>query len=632
MVRFVVLSLFLLAACGDDDRRVQRDSGGVDAGPEDARFTPDVPMSGCTPGVTSCAGTQFFRCGADGMTREEVMDCPAACDPTGGCVACTAGSRTCEGDVSMVCNSAGTGFVTARDCTENGSSCNSGGYCADACGAAESSRSNIGCEYWPTPLPNSSDFPSRYDFRAVVANPSDAPANVRVFRGTTMLTSIMVPAGGLQDIILPWVVGQSDAGGGDNWSSVIVANGAFRLVSDRPVTVAQFNPFEYDNGRTIPNPSDPFGPDVPDYSYTNDASLLLPAHSFTGDYIVSSFVPLSTARPGLFEDTYSKSPGNISIVGTTPEPTTVQVSLAANIAADASGRFGAATRGSTISFQLARGEVATIFAATPPDCRSGRPGFRSRSILGNDISFCNETEYDLTGSRVTADNPVAVFGGHLCAYVPYDAPACDHLENQMPPLQTWGTEFVSAPMGDSGEATVNIVRVIGAFDGTTVTVSPPQNGVGEFTLGIGQVQEFTAQSAFRVSGSRGILVTQFLVGQFRTDEGSERGDPAMVILPPQEQFRSDYTFVTPTSYNNGTMGQSFLLITRNPGQAIFLDGAATTGSWEAIGEREWSIITVGGGTHSMMSDDTFGVIVYGLGLFTSYAYPAGLNLEEILLL
>ncbi|MFK8001914.1 MAG: IgGFc-binding protein [Polyangiales bacterium] len=625
----MVLSLFLLAACGDDDRRVGRDSGGVDVGSEDGRVTPDVPTSGCTPGETSCAGTQFFRCGADGMSREEVMDCPAACDPTGGCVACTAGSRTCNGDVSMVCNSEGTGFVTARDCTENGSTCNSGGYCADACGAAESSRSNIGCEYWPTPLPNSADFPSRYDFRAVVANPNGDAANVRVFRGTTMLTSITVPAGGLQDVILPWVTGQSDASGE---SSVVVANGAFRLVSDRPVTVAQFNPFEYDNGRTIPDPFDPFGPDVPDYSYTNDASLLLPAHSFTGDYIVSSFVPLSAARAGTFGDNYSKSPGNITIVGTTPEPTTVQVSLAANIAADAAGRFPAATRGTMIRFQLARGEVATIFAATAPDCTAGRPGFTSRTILGNDISFCNETEYDLTGSRVSADNPVAVFGGHLCAYVPYDAPACDHLENQMPPLQTWGTEFVSAPMGDSGDAALNIVRVIGAFEGTTVTVAPAQNGVSEFTLGIGEVQEFSAQSAFRVSSSRGILVTQFLVGQYRTDEGSERGDPAMVVLPPQEQFRRDYTFVTPTSYNSSTMGQSFLLITRNPGQEIFLDGAVTTGSWETVGEREWSIVPVNGGTHSMRSDGTFGVIVYGLGLFTSYAYPAGLNLEEILLL
>ncbi|MFT5354414.1 MAG: hypothetical protein ACI9KE_001619 [Polyangiales bacterium] len=622
MVRFFVLSLLVLAACGDDDRRVIRDSGGVDVGPDDARVTPDVPALGCTPGETSCAGIQFFRCGDDGMTREEVVDCPAACNPTGGCVACTAGTRTCEGDVSMVCNSTGTGFVTARDCTENGSTCNSGGFCGDACGAAESSRSNIGCEYWPTPLSNDSGLAGRYDFRAVIANPGGAPANIRVFQGTTMITSIAVPPGGLQDVVLPWVPAQSQAvSSSETWNSVVVANGAFRLVSDQPVTVAQFNPFEYDNGTGE------------DYSFTNDASLLLPAHSFTGDYIVSSFVPLSSRQESLFgAPNFLKAPGYLAVVGVTPEPTTVQVNVTANIAADTGGRFPAATRGTTVTFQLARGEVATIFAAPPPDCGPGRPGYMVRSLDGTEAAYCNETEFDLTGSRVAADNPVAVFGAHQCANVPYGAPFCDHLENQMPPLQTWGTEFVSAPMGDVGTAATNIVRVIAAFEGTTVTVSPPQNGVSDFTLGIGQFQEFTATSAFRVSGSRGILVTQFLVGQYLPTPESARGDPAMVVLPPQEQFRSDYTFVTPTSYNPSTMGQNFLLVTRNPGQAIFLDGAATTGSWQVIGEREWSIITVDGGTHSMMSDDTFGVIVYGLGLFTSYAYPAGLNLEEILLL
>jgi hypothetical protein len=31
----------------------------------------------------------------------------------------------------------------------------------------------------------------------------------------------------------------------------------------------------------------------------------------------------------------------------------------------------------------------------------------------------------------------------------------------------------------------------------------------------------------------------------------------------------------------------------------------------------------------MRASDTFGIIVYGLGQYTSYAYPGGLNLEQI---
>ncbi len=541
----------------------------------------------------------------------------------------------------MICASDGSGFVTGRDCAENGATCGGAGFCTDSCGAAESSRSNIGCEYWPTPLFNSSDFEGRYDFRAVVANPNSEVANVRVFRGATMISSAAVPPNGLQDIVLPWVPGQNDRMD-DPFVSFGATNGAYRLISDRPVTVAQFNPFDYDNGRTIDDFLNPrFG--EPDYSYTNDASLLLPAHSFTGDYIASSFSPLSRAieQMGLFgvERSAASIPGYIAVVGTTPEPTQVDITLTAPIAADVSGRFPAATAGTTISFSIARGEVIHVMAAAPPACAAGRPGFVRREFCPDDmpgcgtfLEFCNEANFDLSGSRVRANHPIAVFGGHVCAYVPYDREACDHLENQMPPLQTWGTNYVTAPLRAPGSTAQNVVRVMAAFDATTVTIDPPQGGVSTLNLNAGGWNEFTASTPFRVSSDRGVMVTQYLSGQFSTDPPQAAGDPAMVVLVPREQFRSDYTFVTPTSYNASTMGQSYIMITRTPGQSVQLDGSDVSASWETVGDREVGIVSVGGGTHQLQASERVGVIVYGLGQFTSYAYPAGLNLEEILLI
>ena len=122
------------------------------------------------------------------------------------------------------------------------------------------------------------------------------------------------------------------------------------------------------------------------------------------------------------------------------------------------------------------------------------------------------------------------------------------------------------------------------------------------------------------------------MGQFEGDAPADRGDPAMVVLPPSQQYRSDYNFVTPTSYNAGTQGQSYLLVIRNVDQGVFLNGASISAEWNTVGGRQWALVPVDGGTHSMESDAPFGVIVYGLGQFTSYAYPAGLNLEEILLI
>lgn len=628
--------------CGDDDRPpIMRDGGGADTSIPGV----DSGPPGCTPGQYACAGSTRYLCGEDGMTRLNEEVCPAACSPTEGCVACMPGQRQCNGTVSMVCAPDGSGFVSGRDCAEFGSTCGGSGFCTDACAEAESTRSNIGCEYWAVPMANPADYTGgRYDFRVVAANPSSEPANVRVFRGASMVASVSVPGNGLEDISLPWITGMSDAFEDGSWNSLATRDGGYRILSDRPVTVWQFNPFDYDNGRTVPDPADPiFGGEVPDYSYSNDASLLLPVHSFTGRYIGSSFVPLSRTvdQPGLFgrQRQAGGTPGYIVIVGVTPEPTAVNVAVSAPVAAEPGGKFGATSRGGVINFTLQRGEVVHVVAARPPECASGRPGWTRSSLCppedpGCDawLEFCNEAEFDLSGSTVNADKPIAVFGGHACAYVPYSAEACDHLESQLPPVETWGTNYNSAPMADPSGNARNIVRVTAALDDTQVTVTPAQDGVSTFSLSAGQWRELNATSAFQVSATRGIMVTQFLIGQFGSMPEADRGDPAMVVLPPREQFRRDYTFVAPTSYNTGTEGQNYILVVRNPGQSITLDGSPINPTWTAGGDREVGVIPISGGTHRMESADPFGVLVFGMGLFTSYAYPAGLNLEEILLI
>lgn len=616
--RFLIgLMLFSLVGCGDDDRRPMRDAAIPDTLGTDTSI--DTGGAGCTPGAWSCLGNIYYLCGADGMSREMEMTCEGSCDPTMGCVACSPGERRCEGTVSMVCAPDASGFVTARDCAENSAACGAGGFCEDACGAAESSRSNVGCEYWAAPLPNF-DFGTRYDFRIVVANPGDVAANVRVFRGESQVASAVVNPNDLSEIVLPWITGLTDAISTEPWNSFVTTNGAYRVLADRPVTVTQFNPFEYDNGMT-----DILG--MPDYSFSNDASLLLPAHSFTGNYIGSSYSPLSIADPDLFGETYGKFPGWIAIVGVTPEPTQVSVSVSSATAGDTGGRIPALSRGGVASFALQRGEVAIIAAAAPPDCTTGRPG---RTTDESGRFFCNEPEFDLTGSRVTANHPVAVFGGHTCAYVPYSAQACDHLEAQMPPLETWGTVFHSAPMFDPSGAERNIVRITGAFDGTSVTIDPPQSGTSNMTLNTGQWQEFETTSAFSVNATQGVMVTQYLLGQLETD--ADRGDPSMVVLPPSEQYRRDYTFVAPSSYNTGTDGQSYMLIVRPIGMDIQYDGSSISTSWTTVGDREVGTVPINGGTHRLVGADPFGAIIYGMGITTSYAYPAGLDLEEILLI
>ncbi|MCX7808763.1 MAG: IgGFc-binding protein, partial [Deltaproteobacteria bacterium] len=144
-----------------------------------------------------------------------------------------------------------------------------------------------------------------------------------------------------------------------------------------------------------------------------------------------------------------------------------------------------------------------------------------------------------------------------------------------------------------------------------------------------QYLEFEVNRPFHISANKGVMVVQYLRGQYASTPPAERGDPAMTVLAPSEQFRSDYTFILPTSYNESTNGQNHVLIVRPRGLAITVDGSPLTIPFTPIGDREVGVLPLQGGTHTMRASSPFGIITYGLGSFTSYATPGGLNLEPI---
>ncbi len=630
----VAFACFLLLGCTAGNRPPGRDGAvpGLDGSVPPGTDAMVGPFR-CDPGTSGCDGNVYWECGADGMTRSVETVCDDACDPGLRCVLCRPGERRCAGSVSEVCTANGRAWVAGRDCADWGSTCGGDGFCGDTCADAERTASNVGCEYWPTPLANTGELdPSTFDYRVVVANPNDVAANVRVTRAGSEAWTGTVPARGLTEIPLPWIDGQSFNVPQGSWSSFVNATGAYRMTSDVPVIASQFNPFEYSVGGV--------------FSYTNDATLLYPTHVLTGDYVGATYAPLSRrtgSEGGIGGGSFSsiRYPGYIAVVGTTPGTTTVQVTARGEVAADASGRWPATRTGGSFTFSLAQGEVAHILAAVPPECTPGRPGFVEERecttvpIFGEMCDLfqtCKERDYDLTGSRVVADQPVAVFGGHTCAYVPTSAQACDHLEVQMPPIQSWGRAYVSAPMADGSINGTNVVRVLPAFEATEVTVTPPQGGVSGGTLSPGQFLEFDATTPFTVTGTSAVLVAQYLRGQYATTPESARGDPAMTVLVPSEQFRSEYTFILPSSYNAGTNGQNHVLVIRPPGLAITLDGAPLTATFTPIGGSEVAVVLLDGGTHTMSAAMPFGLIAYGMGSFTSYATPAGLDLEPITIL
>ncbi len=118
-------------------------------------------------------------------------------------------------------------------------------------------------------------------------------------RNGAQVGAATIPANGLEKIFLPWVP-ELKGPDFDACTSVSASNvtsrvpgGSFHLVSSVPVTVYQFSALEL--GSTGGPPGKDWsacpGPQcgVSCFSYSNDASLLLPSTALTGNYRVTGY-------------------------------------------------------------------------------------------------------------------------------------------------------------------------------------------------------------------------------------------------------------------------------------------------------------------------------------------------------
>lgn len=292
-----------------------------------------------------------------------------------------------------------------------------GGSDPATCDEARDTRSYVGCEYWPTITPNIVHVV--FDFAVVVANTGDQEAEVTLTGPGSIDRKVTVAAGSLETIYLPWVdaLKVDDSLG----LSTFARGGAYHLVSSRPVIVYQFNPLEFKaeggpSGKdwsTCENP--PLATANGCFSYSNDASLLLPVTAMTGTYRV-------VAMSGMY------TTGSYFVITGTADNTRVSVKLGPKSDATGSepdgsnyGEVPGGAAGQTFSLSLDRGDVTVV-----------------RTKGG----------YDPSGTLISADEPIQVISGSACSNVPRSVLACDHLEESMAPAETLGQHYVVArPLG-----------------------------------------------------------------------------------------------------------------------------------------------------------------------------------------
>ncbi len=548
--------------------------------------------------AVTCSGNVATACMGDGGAPV-VTDCAASgktCMAGAGCMACTPGAASCKDGQAKVCRSDGSAVVEFVCDPVQGMTCDPDG-CHGVCATAAAAASYIGCDYYPTVTLN--PVWSGFTFAAAVANAGEQIADITVTRGPSTIAQTSIMPHSLATIPLPWV---PELKGGDAdacqktpepGATRLVTQGAYRLRSTGPVTVYQFSPLEYELSPApsgCPVASQCGGPVSDCLSYTNDASLLLPAPALTGDYTVL---------------TWASTPTDAALlaVTATQDNTVVQLvpqgQFAAGAGIDATGK-GTVTLGAGDVLEV----VATHAAAS---------GYGS----------------DLSGTRVHASQPVQVIAGHSCANVPTAATGyCDHLEQSMFPDEVLGKDYLvtfpSAEVGDSPHE----IRISASTAQAHIHFDPPIAGDAVLDPSSPPLTLQDVTKDVRITSDQPILVAQVMPGSTSLPVPVGSGDPSLSMGIPTAQFRDSYIFVASHTYY-----VNFVNVIAPAGTTVTLDGAAIASSeFTAIGSSGFSVARhqlAQVDNHDISSPVPFGIVVYGYGKQTSYMYPGGLDLRAL---
>jgi hypothetical protein len=536
----------------------------------------------------------------------------------------------CSRDLKQVMKSCGDGGEDIETCgpTEG---CGEG-HCVDACQAAELSKGSVGCSFWTLP-PDDGQLGAGACFVGMIANTWDSPVNLSAELGSealdisksiytatrtdsgptyTQLTGAL-PPGEVALVFLSQAPALNDPDAtlcpdgivpaflGDPITHGTGKTRAFHLKADAPVSA--YSIFPYGGAE----------------SYYPTATLLLPVSSWDKGYIAVS--------TGKFGDTKMAQMEKRTLQIVANEDDT-KVSLTPVAGIDEGRDVHAGGVGETQSWTLTRGQVLQIT----------QPGA-------------------MTGSPISSDKPIGLFGGAPCEFLPAQTPWCDITQQQIPPFSQWGNEYALVPFRPRIESVTGKARetvpwsFIGAADGTVLTYDPAKPPGAPESLAAGQAVNFMTDALVTVKSQdkkHPFHVTVQMTGSEFGGGGSgvTLGDPDFVNVVPSEQFLDRYVFFADYTFPE----TSLTIVRRKTASGAFAPvelecGGEVTGfaPLGASGEYEYAWVQLtsaflpqkfakgecGYGRHEAHSDGAFSVTVWGTGRDASYGYAGGMGSRPI---
>lgn len=235
---------------------------------------------------------------------------------------------------------------------------------------------------------------------------------------------------------------------------------------------------------------------------------------------------------------------------------------------------------------------------------------------------------DVSGTELSADHPVAVFAGTKRASVPSGLGNYrDHMVEQLVPDRYWRTGGMAAPRFVFTERTSDtILYRVAARD--TGTVSFTSNGVTRsMYVRAREICSFTSDSAVRIDATVPVLAALYEPSQ--GIPGSPKlfmGDPSMSLIASPEQWDTEYMFV---NLPEADFTIHYVAVIAPRGAELVLDGSPVVKPRRRIDDAyDYIQIQIFAGSHRLNSSVPVGVTVYGVSDAVSYAYPAGLVLQQ----
>ncbi len=548
----------------------------------------------CEPGERFCQNEVAFECQDDRRTLTQTPCGQGAFCDAGICQpdVCTPQEPTCEGQIAGLCDERGSGVGEGgRDCALEGLSCDEGACVACEPGQARCAeddrvevceggswqlepRSHQGCRFWSIDLDNF-DGGLLAPHGVSLINADASPSQIAVERGNGQPLQItpwptqIAPRGlGVLEFNATFVDLNTNTALLDTSyvAGTMLGDQSFFIQTSSPASATQLNPLR---GGT----------------FTTDGSLLFPQGAAGTEFIVLSWQHRSqqfTIR------------GFITIVAVDDDPTIVSVTPTARIIAGTdrvnTRSVAAIDVGELRTFTLERGQFLNLETEGPEGA-------------------------DLTGSVVTSNRPVLVFSGHECANIPLGVNFCDHLEEMMPSVDTWGSQHVISQLALRGDQP-DLFQIVASQDLTEVQLLPPQAGIDTLTLARGQKLTFQSNQGFQVLSSAPVLVGHYITG------GGDRSDPSMMVVPSLDAWLTRNDIFMPDDFPS-----SFTSVVTRAGNEVLFD-LEPIEDWEPIHDSGFvaAQIPTDPGAHTLTSDEPFWSSVYGYSSSESFLLVGGRGL------